>query len=150
MAAQIAEGQGNLVADKKIDCKARIGRSYLLHPRMHVRAAIEMGLHTAARSTGLQHLVDQQLHGVSAIALRLRAKGDIPFPRFGQQKMVHTANARHPVKQAGGHATSQHRSEDHTSELQSPMRISYAVFCLKKQTTTHTLTTRTDPSTSNS
>src|SRR3546814_6045736 len=27
------------------------------------------------------------------------------------------------------------RSEEHTSELQSLMRISYAVFCLKKQTT---------------
>src|SRR3546814_3790592 len=26
------------------------------------------------------------------------------------------------------------RSEEHTSELQSPMRISYAVFCLKKKT----------------
>src|SRR3546814_3609387 len=30
---------------------------------------------------------------------------------------------------AGGHA----RSEEHTSELQSLMRISYAVFCLKKK-----------------
>src|SRR3546814_9270786 len=29
----------------------------------------------------------------------------------------------------------QYRSEEHTSELQSLMRISYAVFCLKKQTT---------------
>src|SRR3546814_9262403 len=28
------------------------------------------------------------------------------------------------------------RSEEHTSELQSLMRISYAVFCLKKQTIT--------------
>src|SRR3546814_7443499 len=28
---------------------------------------------------------------------------------------------------------SQLRSEEHTSELQSLMRISYAVFCLKKQ-----------------
>src|SRR3546814_1605893 len=27
------------------------------------------------------------------------------------------------------------RSEEHTSELQSPMRISYAGFCLKKKTT---------------
>src|SRR3546814_9700838 len=27
-----------------------------------------------------------------------------------------------------------HRSEEHTSELQSLMRISYAVFCLKKTT----------------
>src|SRR3546814_7581058 len=30
------------------------------------------------------------------------------------------------------------RSEEHTSELQSLMRISYAVFCLKKKTTTRT------------
>src|SRR3546814_3156939 len=30
--------------------------------------------------------------------------------------------------------TSQTRSEEHTSELQSLMRISYAVFCLKKKT----------------
>src|SRR3546814_1479432 len=29
----------------------------------------------------------------------------------------------------------QSRSEEHTSELQSLMRISYAVFCLKKKTT---------------
>src|SRR3546814_6628039 len=29
------------------------------------------------------------------------------------------------------------RSEEHTSELQSLMRISYAVFCLKKKITTH-------------
>src|SRR3546814_4204384 len=30
------------------------------------------------------------------------------------------------------------RSEEHTSELQSLMRISYAVFCLKKKKSTHT------------
>src|SRR3546814_10002169 len=29
------------------------------------------------------------------------------------------------------------RSEEHTSELQSLMRISYAVFCLKKKTNKH-------------
>src|SRR3546814_7031925 len=33
-----------------------------------------------------------------------------------------------------------HRSEEHTSELQSLMRISYAVFCLKKKNI-HTPTT---------
>src|SRR3546814_8201830 len=31
------------------------------------------------------------------------------------------------------------RSEEHTSELQSLMRISYAVFCLKKKNRNHTL-----------
>src|SRR3546814_5749884 len=46
------------------------------------------------------------------------------------------------------------RSEEHTSELQSLMRISYAVFCLKKKinkitiptlTTYHTTTSNTAP-----
>src|SRR3546814_3164456 len=32
------------------------------------------------------------------------------------------------------HAVERDRSEEHTSELQSLMRISYAVFCLKKKT----------------
>src|SRR3546814_6516865 len=32
------------------------------------------------------------------------------------------------------------RSEEHTSELQSLMRISYAVFCLKKKNKKHTYT----------
>src|SRR3546814_959779 len=32
------------------------------------------------------------------------------------------------------------RSEEHTSELQSLMRISYAVFCLKKKNSKHTST----------
>src|SRR3546814_10168051 len=35
------------------------------------------------------------------------------------------------------------RSEEHTSELQSLMRISYAVFCLKKNTTYETYSTST-------
>src|SRR3546814_3825015 len=33
------------------------------------------------------------------------------------------------------------RSEEHTSELQSLMRISYAVFCLKKQNNTMNIVT---------
>src|SRR3546814_8316373 len=33
-----------------------------------------------------------------------------------------------------GHRRALRRSEEHTSELQSLMRISYAVFCLKKKT----------------
>src|SRR3546814_8311447 len=32
-----------------------------------------------------------------------------------------------------GGAAARHRSEEHTSELQSLMRISYAVFCLRKK-----------------
>src|SRR3546814_5800457 len=35
------------------------------------------------------------------------------------------------------------RSEEHTSELQSLMRISYAVFCLKKKKTSTAMTVQT-------
>src|SRR3546814_3418944 len=48
------------------------------------------------------------------------------------------ASARNPIIGLGKVATaaasrSRARSEEHTSELQSLMRISYAVFCLKKK-----------------
>src|SRR3546814_8344600 len=39
--------------------------------------------------------------------------------------------------QSGRAAVQIPRSEEHTSELQSLMRISYAVFCLKKKQKTH-------------
>src|SRR3546814_1210178 len=42
------------------------------------------------------------------------------------------------------HLRPQERSEEHTSELHSLMRISYAVFCLKKKKTTHTTYTTTE------
>src|SRR3546814_8031877 len=42
--------------------------------------------------------------------------------------------ARHRARHCG--AIELRRSEEHTSELQSLMRISYAVFCLKKKNKT--------------
>src|SRR3546814_9537892 len=47
---------------------------------------------------------------------------------------------RHSQENEKAHALLPRRSEEHTSELQSLMRISYAVFCLKKKkhkTNTH-------------
>src|SRR3546814_7243357 len=45
-------------------------------------------------------------------------------------QMAIPADAPHPDT---AHAFINFRSEEHTSELQSLMRISYAVFCLKKK-----------------
>src|SRR3546814_1657287 len=47
--------------------------------------------------------------------------------RAGDARPVRAADA-------GGLGDRGQRSEEHTSELQSLMRISYAVFCLKKKT----------------
>src|SRR3546814_1744860 len=49
--------------------------------------------------------------------------------RDGQRRRSH--HGRRGAAQISGAA--QGRSEEHTSELQSLMRISYAVFCLKKK-----------------
>src|SRR3546814_2049917 len=67
-----------------------------------------------AKSAPLKQAVDHR--GVEAVLLGRR-------PTFGVQD-VRYALRRRPVG----------RSEEHTSELQSLMRISYAVFCLKKKT----------------
>src|SRR3546814_4377704 len=45
----------------------------------------------------------------------------------------HTDGSRAPSRTRPALRRRDHRSEEHTSELQSLMRISYAVFCLKKK-----------------
>src|SRR3546814_5469425 len=78
---------------------------------------------TLFRSAHLQRLIggagnsDRLWRGL--IALRLPVRDDPP--RLHAEHL-HPRDAA-PVP---------HRSEEHTSELQSLMRISYAVFCLKK------------------
>src|SRR3546814_4699632 len=44
-----------------------------------------------------------------------------------------TMNSEIPLTPLGASGVRANRSEEHTSELQSLMRISYAVFCLKKK-----------------
>src|SRR3546814_7058736 len=52
--------------------------------------------------------------------------------RDGHAGFHHSGHREHEAA-AGGQAIDRPRSEEHTSELQSLMRISYAVFCLKKK-----------------
>src|SRR3546814_7408739 len=58
-----------------------------------------------------------------------------PFSREKVMSGVRKACQGRPVTEADLAMLAQSvRSEEHTSELQSLMRISYAVFCLKKKT----------------
>src|SRR3546814_2336302 len=57
---------------------------------------------------------------------RIRVSERLPRCPPGPCRPAHRCNRQAPCGNAG-------RSEEHTSELQSLMRISYAVFCLKKK-----------------
>src|SRR3546814_9802219 len=54
----------------------------------------------------------------------------------GWQRFAVCACAERAAQISGYQPTARRRSEEHTSELQSLMRISYAVVCLKKKTRT--------------
>src|SRR3546814_1774236 len=87
-------------------------------------------------------LPSSQEHTVSSIMLRLSAgpllcvaHREGPFK--GPARSAHGVEPalRGPAEFVPGAVGTGIRSEEHTSELQSLMRISYAVFCLKKKKT---------------
>src|SRR3546814_3149582 len=68
----------------------------------------------------------------------LRGDGALDL-RAGGVQLRRPRRRQHDAAGEGGHGRAEGtRSEEHTSELQSLMRISYAVFCLKKKQNTTT------------
>src|SRR3546814_10552211 len=63
-------------------------------------------------------------------------KNEMMLTRYSSSVMFFPHSAT-PHGALGGDSATRTRSEEHTSELQSLMRISYAVFCLKKKKTQH-------------
>src|SRR3546814_8961899 len=77
--------------------------------------------------------------GARAEAPRRAARRDVSFRRAAMTlddfPLVHYPDLMLVILKEGL------RSEEHTSELQSLMRISYAVFCLKKKTIRYNIRT---------
>src|SRR3546814_7368676 len=70
-----------------------------------------------------------------------RMAREIEHVSYFKIEMPGTANKLRELIRLGGDAIEgpwdgEERSEEHTSELQSQLRISYAVFCLKQKTPT--------------
>src|SRR3546814_10616644 len=74
------------------------------------------------------HMGDEQRHWQTCVSIPIRGQRLLPAIDH-QQRLAITLQYR------AGRAKTVGRSEEHTSELQSIMRISYAVFCLKKKNT---------------
>src|SRR3546814_1754452 len=71
------------------------------------------------------------IYGILFVGVLLLAEGILHLVTGGRDDPDARVNRRLQMLRAG-------RSEEHTSELQSLMRISYADFCLKKKTPTIT------------
>src|SRR3546814_5338299 len=103
-----------------------------MHPR-------DAELHARAAQHRLDHLAALIALGDDPVrAPGLRRVRDLPRPllrREPARRMVAEHIAEPVDTQPARHdpAFVAVRSEEHTSELQSLMRISYAVFCLKKK-----------------
>src|SRR3546814_1328992 len=108
----------------------------------------ERGVEDAGPVPGRSHEVVVDLAHVAGHADVLagrRPADDAPSGEGGAQvgvvaQAVLTGHLGRPLASGLGDARS--RSEEHTSELQSLMRISYAVFCLNKKKTTRNTTTQ--------
>src|SRR3546814_8713625 len=88
--------------------------------RRRLRSALDQLHPTILRAPGFGAVVGHRL--AVAVAVRLQAHGvDATRYQFSHHRF-------------------RPRSEEHTSELQSLMRTSYAVFCLKKKTTSASIT----------
>src|SRR3546814_1741665 len=78
---------------------------------------------------------DALLHDVGGQLGRRLVEGDLHRIGDGGHRLLHRLT---DLLGGGddrlGQARDEVRSEEHTSELQSLMRISYAVFCLQKKT----------------
>src|SRR3546814_8137955 len=67
---------------------------------------------------------------VNAASRSVRGSGELDALKYGR---ILRPGLPALIRGAGRRDSGLYRSEEHTSELQSLMRISYAVFCLKKK-----------------
>src|SRR3546814_5153151 len=111
-------------------------RHRLARDRARARRQVGAALAAPARACRIESPAAVPLDGEDALRARLALEHRHPLTRHPQARLVQHAQARQVARVGGG----DDRSEEHTSELQSLMRISYAVFCLKKKTTTITNT----------
>src|SRR3546814_6046605 len=73
-------------------------------------------------------------------SVRARRGRSFRRPQGDKQRRTAISTVHRPRSQHARRCRSHRRSEEHTSELQSLMRISYAVFCLKKKKKTQKVT----------
>src|SRR3546814_7101543 len=109
-----------------------LGQSDCLTPAPFQRD-IERSARPGQRRLPLQRAVDAQIGGIASL-LDLRDQQRSRQTRLPESRLPVALDHREIGRAAVEIPCQRHRrSEEQTSELQSLMRISYAVFCLKKK-----------------
>src|SRR3546814_1028467 len=104
------------------------------------RAGVKVGVVPEEPLAALQHVVPVHQRQAGRLdppvdpALARRMQRQRRRHLTAEDKLGHDDLAIGRGQRAGRVTVIARRSEEHTSELQSLMRISYAVFCLKKKT----------------
>src|SRR3546814_6874487 len=103
--------------------------------RRHTRCALVTGVQTCALPISAKLRLQR---AIRSLPRRVRLLGMIARRRAtASHSLNNLFSPGYFSRAADSHACL--RSEEHTSELQSLMRISYAVFCLKKKRQQHTI-----------
>src|SRR3546814_1401403 len=128
--------------------------------RRHTRCALVTGVQTCALPISRERLAEAEAAATKSVSDAIAGGNVQAINYFVAQKYIEAFKAlaeapnqkfvMMPMESAGvigslagigelaketfGQQAGRARSEEHTSELQSLMRISYAVFCLKKKT----------------
>src|SRR3546814_10162163 len=113
-------------------------RTDTLFPYTTLLRSVEVAEHPG-RQPPRRFLPDALEHGVAQIVEqgRREARRGVTDDQQDDERGEPAITGRHPIdsifERIGSAEHLNERSEEHTSELQSIMRTSYAVFCLKKK-----------------
>src|SRR3546814_3167028 len=124
-------GQGRFTDD--IDRPGQVHAYFVRSPHAHARIK-RVDTAAAAKAPGVLAVFT----GADMAADKV---GSLPcgWTVTDRHGVAHKAPPHFPLARDKVRYVGDHRSEEHTSELQSLMRISYAVFCLKKKKQQHTI-----------
>src|SRR3546814_7164346 len=101
----------------------QFAKRFIVHPARHLRKPIVESREQREHRAKRQHIVEVRDDIIGVVQVGVDAA-------IGQHDAGHAADGEHEDE------AQRPRSEEHTSELQSLMRISYAIFCLKKKKST--------------
>src|SRR3546814_2842912 len=109
---------GLLVADRRYQqMMQRVGRT-------HEAGLRQLWMNLEFSLSRMERLLETRFDRAACVRIR---------PRDRRDRWTRRAERPPPPARGGRQRGDGRRSEEHTSELQSLMRISYAVFCLKKK-----------------